>query len=641
MNEPRDVATIGAAMTHRGSSLAARTASALSLVVLALLGACDTYSSIDGTDAGTTPLDAGSVPADAPSSDAPRVALDIGPSCATDADCEDGDPDTHAYCHAVFRVCIDTECTTDAHCDDHDPCTLDYCLSMSSCGHGSDNCCTTDADCADGNECTNDVCGADSTCDWSAVVGPGCTACPDRDGDGSGARWCGGTDCDDLDPTRAATLPEHCDNRVDDDCDGAIDLLDTACHPANLSCPGAALTVGEPTHGTTITDAAMSPPSGSCGASAFYTLTLATTSDVEVTVRLDTPPPPTPPCPDCPPPSGPMQINYRAFLEPVCGERGGDLFSSAVGSCNYWDPGGSFFSGLQESTYARRRVPAGTYTLEVQAGPLFGFMSSATGFTVTATVTPSADAICDGAALSTTASVRGDTTGGRDAFGTACDGTVRASVERVHPFSLSERSRVRLVATPDETAPGSAPPVRLAILSGCDAGASRTACTESRGSSCQASARLEQILEPGDYEALVEAREGGTASYGLAWSLEPVDAACAGAPTITASGMTSGTTRGLRDAFGDDGVCGSGAGPDAVYRLEVAARSRVVLDVIASFMRPLLRVYTGCGASRVGASRDTPRLDLVLEPGSYDVVIGGERAEDAGSFVLSTTLLSL
>jgi hypothetical protein len=70
-------------------------------------------------------------------------------------------------------------------------------------------------------------------------------------------------------------------------------------------------------------------------------------------------------------------------------------------------------------------------------------------------------------------------------------------------------------------------------------------------------------------------------------------------------------------------------------------RSRVVLDVIASYMRPLLRVYSGCGATRLGASRDTPRLDLMLEPGSYDIVIGGQNATDAGSFVLSTTMLPL
>lgn len=628
-------------MLHRCSSLATLCALAVPLVLWPLAG-CDTPAPSEGSDAG--PSDAGSGASDAGAAveDAPRIRPDAGPACATDGDCEDGDPATHAYCHAVFRVCVVTECITDAHCDDDDPCTLDYCLSMTSCGHGSDNCCVSDADCADGNECTLDVCGADSTCEWSAIAGPGCGTCTDRDGDGSGPEWCGGTDCDDFDPSRARTLPEHCDNAIDDDCDGATDILDTACRPTNLACPGSPIVVGEATHGTTISDPTHPVPSGSCGASAFYTLTLATTSDVDVTVRLDTPPPPVAPCPGCPLPTGPMQLNYRAFLEPTCGETAGDLFSTAAGSCHYWDPSGGFFSGLQESTYARRRVPAGTYTLEVQTGPFSAWMASATGFTVTAVATPSADAVCDGTALVAGTSVRGDTSGGRDAFGTACDGTVRASTERLHPFTLGARSRVRLTATPDEPAGGSAPAMRLAILSGCDASsATCMACTESSGATCQRAATLEKILEPGDYQALVETRDGAPASYGLALSVEAVGAACAGASVLAGSGMTSGTTVGLPDAFRDERVCGGGAAPDAVYRLDVAVRSRVVLDVIASYPRPLLRVYTGCGAARVGASRDTPRVDLTLDPGSYDVVIGGEGATDAGSFVLSTTVLPL
>jgi hypothetical protein len=269
-------------------------------------------------------------------------------------------------------------------------------------------------------------------------------------------------------------------------------------------------------------------------------------------------------------------------------------------------------------------------------------MASATGFTVTAVATPSLDAVCDGAPLAAGTSVRGDTSGGRDAFGTGCDESVRASTELVHPFTLSARSRVRLTATPDELVGGSSPAVRVAILSSCDAAsASRLACTESSGSACQRFASIEQILEPGSYHALVETREGGASGYGLALNVEAVGAVCAGAPVISASGMTSGTTAGLSDAFQDDRVCGNGTGPDAVYRLDVAVRSRVVLDVIASYMRPLLRVYSGCGATRLGASRDTPRLDLMLEPGSYDIVIGGQNATDAGSFVLSTTMLPL
>ena len=98
-----------------------------------------------------------------------------------------------------------------------------------------------------------------------------------------------------------------------------------------------------------------------CGSSAFYTLTLTETSDVTVTVLLDMPST-EPPCPGCPPPSGPMQLNYRAYLETTCGDTTTDLLGSG-GYCNYWDPAGGFFGGAQSSTYRsaswpRRRLPS-------------------------------------------------------------------------------------------------------------------------------------------------------------------------------------------------------------------------------------------------------------------------------------------
>ena len=608
---------------------------------IALWG-CDGGSPL-APDAGDPPaVDAGiSVDADTPGVDARRPMSDSGPRCTDDSDCDDGNSDTHEHCQLVLGWCVSSECTLDAHCDDADPCTLDYCLSMDHCGHGSANCCESEADCFDGNECTSDSCGADSLCHWDRVALPGCgTACPDVDGDGSGSIFCGGTDCDDRDPSRSATRAEDCANRIDDDCDGATDVVDTDCRPETLECPGSVIAPGAGVHGTTVTEA--SSGTTRCGGSAFYSLRLEATSDVTITVRLDTPTPLPPPCPDCPPPSGPMQLVYRAYLEPTCGDTSGDLLGSGA-YCNYWDPsGGGGFGGRQESSYSRRRVPAGEYTVEVQAGPQFGWMTSATGFTVTVAATPSADARCDGATLSSGAAVRGDTIGGADAFGTRCDGVVQAGPERVHDFTLAERSRVVLTATPGSASPDSTPPVRLALLSACDAASAvRTACVESSGYSCQSMARVERVLDAGTHHALVEHASGGSLDYELSMRVEPVGAACAGAPVIAASGMTEGSTTGRADLFGDTRACGSGAGPDMVYRLDVAARSRVVLDVIASYARPQLSIHTGCGEARVAGSRDTPRLDVTLDPGSYDIVVGGERSADAGGFVLSTTMIAL
>jgi hypothetical protein len=560
---------------------------------------------------------------------------DTPPRCERDEDCEDGDADTLHACQPFFGSCYEVECRTDEHCEDGNPCTLDYCLT-DSCGHGSANCCESEADCFDGNDCTSDACSEDSLCHWATVPLPGCFACTDRDGDGSGETWCGGTDCDDRNPNRSADHAEVCTNGIDDDCDGAIDVLDSSCRPMTATCPGSAIVLGEAVVGTTVTMSAGGSSSG-CGGSAFYTFTLAATSDVDVRVHLEEPVR-VAPCPDCPLPEL-QPLNYRAYLESSCGVTTGELFGGT--GCNYWDPSGGVFGGSQETRYARRRVPAGTYTLEIQAGEMFGWRDSVTNFTVTATATPSASAMCDGAALTDGSSVRGATDGRPDAFGTSCAGVSVISPESLHPFTISTRSRVRLAVTPDEISAGSAPRARLGILASCDATAARLGCTESSGSSCQATGSLEQILEPGSYQALVEGRDGGALSYALALEVEPVGAVCAGASVIDSSGMTSGTTVGGGDDFRDARVCGSGMGDDVAYALVLAARSRVVLDVIASYERPLLKVFAGCGETSVGSSTSTPRLDLMLDAGTYTVVVDGERAGDAGSFVLSSTILPL
>jgi hypothetical protein len=46
--------------------------------------------------------------------------------------------------------------------------------------------------------------------------------CPDEDGDGETADWCGGTDCDDNDPLRYSSAPEICDG-IDNNCNWQAD----------------------------------------------------------------------------------------------------------------------------------------------------------------------------------------------------------------------------------------------------------------------------------------------------------------------------------------------------------------------------------------------------------------------------------
>jgi len=178
---------------------------------------------------------------DAPSLDGGRDAGggDAGNVCATAADCDDG-----VFCNGVERCepaaagasvegCVaatDPVCPTDATCNE----TLDACqtpcdspIDEDGDGYGSTACVGgNDCDDADANRFpTNpelcDLAGHDEDCND--------TTFGDRDVDGDGfvsSVCCNGArcgdDCNDTDRLAAPGGRETC-NRIDDDCDGAVD----------------------------------------------------------------------------------------------------------------------------------------------------------------------------------------------------------------------------------------------------------------------------------------------------------------------------------------------------------------------------------------------------------------------------------
>jgi hypothetical protein len=128
-------------------------------------------------------------------------------------------------------------CAVDLDCDDGVDCTRDVCLPGHFCVNAGDSSrcsdgvfcngpevCDPSAGCLPGTpeRCSDDdVCTVDS-CD---EVQKRCAHDPrDFDGDGEADWHCaGGTDCDDLDPTRGSNAREICRDGIDNDCDNQVD----------------------------------------------------------------------------------------------------------------------------------------------------------------------------------------------------------------------------------------------------------------------------------------------------------------------------------------------------------------------------------------------------------------------------------
>lgn len=155
--------------------------------------------------------------------------------CSSDAECDDG-----RFCNGVER-CVRLPFLARRIClrGTASPCQAPY----SVCDEPQDRCysgqgCASDQECSDGAFCNGaEICGLLSRGGRRCTVGP--VPCPageecveasetcdrcggigDQDGDGWDSVDCGGTDCDDQDPSRHPGAVEVCDAAGhDEDCD--------------------------------------------------------------------------------------------------------------------------------------------------------------------------------------------------------------------------------------------------------------------------------------------------------------------------------------------------------------------------------------------------------------------------------------
>lgn len=580
-----------------------------SLIVLA---GCTGAPSLEALDGGLA-TDA-AVPSDGATRDAPRAN---GGRCRVDEDCP-GDPRLVRRC--LGGLCADLGCNGEsARCDDGSPCTIDACEPTLECSHRPNGiCCTTVADCDDGNACTTDRCEADA-CAHELVLP--CGPCLDHDGDGATPTYCGGTDCNDGDPSVNPSATEICDDERDDDCDDRIDADDLDCQPATATCEGRErLSSGVAVQGSVLSAHFHAE---TCGSSALYEIPLATESDVAVHLTLDA--------------STPVEgsgfdargVDLALLLETTCG----DASTSLVAAPTICDTYPTAFSTSRERDLFVRRVPAGAVFPEVQER-LVVAGDPTLRFTIEASVRAAQRPACDAApvGLDGVTHFGAPTNDGLDCFGPWVGIPTARGPERIHAFTLDEPARVVVTATPTD-----ASTTRVAILASCDTTLARATCEES-SVVCESFGTIERNLEAGTHYAVVEA----SAAYDLVVHAEPIGDACAGASSLVLDGApVTGDSTGAPDRFHYTGsayydrVCGSATGPDVVLAFTLTSEQDVELSATTSY-RALLRLLTECGGDTAWSSSDGSMLRHLV-PGTYYVVLDGADPTQYGTYSVSLT----
>lgn len=243
-----------------------------------------------------------------------------------------------------------------------------------------------------------------------------------------------------------------------------------------------------------------------------------------------------------------------------------------------------------------------------------------------------ASASCADAPLLTLGTaVTGETTGGsRSSAGSCAQGD---SPERVFRLVLAERMLVRAVVDANYDS-------SLYILGSC--GGAELGCNDDAGS--QTRSALDVTLDAGTYFVVVDGYSGREGRFELrvdATTPMPIADVCSAAEVLVPGQRVTSTTEGAMSNFQASCARGANSG-DKLYRLEVAQRSRVRLD-LESDHDGALHVRRSCedASSEVACNDDFggPRrsqVNFVADPGTYFVIADG--FEGSGRFSLEATV---
>ena len=297
-------------------------------------------------------------------------------------------------------------------------------------------------------------------------------------------------------------------------------------------------------------------------------------------------------------------------------------------SCNYGNPAqGTLFT-----------LPAGTYFIIVE-GPT----SRAVDFMLDVmflppTPPPPCDTCATACSLPTDGTVvAGDWTPLQNDHDVSCGFRYR---DAVYSFTLSAASDVTIDLDGGTFS-------NLSTRPTCDVSASQIRCTT--GDPVRQRIRN---LAAGTYYLLAESNRGSTFNIAVTATTPPTvptavsgNDTCAGAHVIPpGGGLFTGSTASLVDDIASC-RCAPVGSNDAVFRLDLTARSRVIASTEGSTFDTVLHVHRGmctAGADLYcdddGGAGVTSLIDQMIDPGTYYIVVDGFGSFSSGSYTLEVTV---
>ncbi|MEM6958785.1 MAG: hypothetical protein AAF645_24090 [Myxococcota bacterium] len=252
--------------------------------------------------------------------------------------------------------------------------------------------------------------------------------------------------------------------------------------------------------------------------------------------------------------------------------------------------------------------------------------------------------------------VTDDTTGVPGYFGSTCAGSSGGS-DHVYQLDIAQRSRVRLFQQTNQH-DGS-----LYMRSSCEVPSSEIACDDDFASTAQS--LVTTVVGPGTYFVYSDGygtNSGNAGPYTLTADVAPASGGGANADTCANAGSAPNGPFDI-DTFaaGDElmGSCGGQGAPDVVYNFTLSGRSRVRINLnnpqfdgamyiqsqcgdasTERFCAAITRGQTGGGAMNPRTGQMTP-YSVDLDPGTYSLVLDGQRPESFGSAQVSLDIFDI